>query len=507
MYQYLCTNGNSYRSDVISLKQGSHDLDNRSESAEKLPVFDMESSDNSSTTYGDKVGASGMALDASGRAKANKVIEANSNTETGKEATTTEEETNEFLDLHISQKKSKEDEIRAVSVRSDGETTADDSTKLSYEDHPNETDIRTTSYKEFKVTGVRSLAESDRNENSLSYTDHQKSNEDNSKTAVLDSITENDNRKLTKETEEHHLSHGGSKRSNKDDITTFSGTVLNQTTDGEYDTKQVEDSTTEHHLSYRHHDNKPKIRSFYERSMTKEEKSPVKDEISQHPTYRVHRTSAETEIRTDTETVNKSRASEETTDIRVHSIPGGFHEVSGRYETLSSARTIPSHITSADSEIKEIAGNSENNWKAKISYTDASTTGEDQIPQIVDCSPQNVDYRRYSRDYDISSRRALFEQKDKSVIAEKRISVSPSHLARRSQSSSSESEVFTPQASSFFNATSVNLASAPDEASKKNDLDELSLPSVKLLRLKFSTPSDTSSAEASLLRVCISLSY
>lgn len=521
--------------------------------------------------------------------------------------------------MHISQKKSTEDELRDVLARSDSETIVDDSAQLLREDHPNETDIKTTSLTDSKATEVRSLASSERTENSLSYEDHEKSNESRSKTAVVDGTTENDNKITTKVHEEHHHL-----RPNKDDITTSLDIGFNQTADGDY-TRQVEDHIIDHHhQTYRNYENKPKIRSFYARStdesMTKEKESPVTDKISQHTTDRDYRTSPETEIGTDTETMNKIKASEENMDTKGNSISGGHHEVSNTYEELSSARPIPNHLTSADNEIKEIAGNSENNWKPKISYTDTSTsgevqtpqvvdcspqnvdykrysreydisnrhaffeqkdkpdimegkmptspshlakrsqssasesevftshenssvnatgtdlsseshnmaqvskknvvdeisytdtntTGEVQIPQIVDCSPQNVDYRRYSREYDISDRRAFFEQKDKSDIMERKMSPSPSRLARRSQSSSSESEVFTPQAIRSVNTTSTNLSSEPHDmaqASKTNDLDEITLPSVKLLRLKFSTPPDTSSAEASIQRVCVSLSY
>lgn len=181
-------------------------------------------------------------------------------------------------------------------------------------------------------------------------------------------------------------------------------------------------------------------------------------------------------------------------------LPRRFHTTASyKGEVLSKAKSQPLPATSHSDDLKTTSGRFDFLEDAKSLGSQNNNSIDAQFPRVFDAGLPVIDYKRYSRDYEVRNKdnsSAITNEKSKTI--ERKMSNNANRLTRRTDSTStSESDVFETGRSSAGSTTQTTI-----QSSAKSDFDDISLPSVKQLRMKFSTPQDTLAAEVLLRKVC-----
>lgn len=189
---------------------------------------------------------------------------------------------------------------------------------------------------------------------------------------------------------------------------------------------------------------------------------------------------------------------------------GSFHSPPAeRKNVLSESKNFhlhaKSHINDLDMKIGRF------DFSEEVKGPESQRIDSTDSTQVTDTGLPKADSKHYSRKHEVRNKydsSAITNERSKS--AERRISTDMARLTRRhNYSSTGDSDVFEPDkrtnkrvdangSEDDLNTISQNAT----QASAKSDLDDIDLPSVKMLRMKFNTPRDTSAAEVLLRKVC-----
>lgn len=197
------------------------------------------------------------------------------------------------------------------------------------------------------------------------------------------------------------------------------------------------------------------------------------------------------------------------TGADMQSMSGSFRSPTAERENVKSESKncnlqATSHIDDLDMKIGRFDFSEE--AKGPESQNSGSTD-----TRVTDTGLPKTDFKHYNRKHEARNKydsSAITNERSKST--ERRISTDMARLTRRhNYSSASDSDVFEPdkrvnkRVDANGNEDDLNsISQNATQSSAKSDLDDIDLPSVKMLRMKFNAPRDTSAAEALLRKVC-----
>lgn len=184
-----------------------------------------------------------------------------------------------------------------------------------------------------------------------------------------------------------------------------------------------------------------------------------------------------------------------------NNLPRRFHTMASyEGEVLSKTNSHPLLAASRSDNLKTTSGRFDFLEDAKSPGSQNRDSIDAQYPRVLDAGLPVIDYKRYSRDYEVRNKdnsSAITNEQSKAI--ERKISNDTNRLTRRTDSSSTiDSDVFETGRSSTTGSTTQTTI----QSSAMSDFDDIALPSVKQLRMKFSAPPDTSAAEALRRKVC-----